>query len=333
MVRVLYEEMKNTFESVLLGRGMQKGDAELCARLIADTSLEGVYTHGANRFPSLIRNIDKKVVDINAQMQLRGRYGALERWDGRKGVGNLNAYRATERCIALAKEHTIGCVALSNTNHWMRPGTYGLMAADADCIGMLWTNTTALMPPWQGVDAKVGNNPLVLAIPAKEGPVLVDMAMSLFSYGKLETYARENRPLPVVGGYDEDGQLTDDAEKIMQSKRPLPIGFWKGTSLALALDLIAASLSGGRTTRSVGTLEGESEVSQVFFAFNLSGFEDRDRIEAEIQASLDDLRQSETVDGSAAIRFPGENRQKIRSENLMHGIPVDTTIWQTILAL
>ena len=333
MLRIPLEEMQEQFHSVLISRGMQKDDAHLCARLIAETSLEGVYTHGANRFPSLIRNIDKKIVDIHSKPECIARYGVLERWNGKRGVGNLNAYHATKRCIALAKEHTIGCVALSNTNHWMRPGTYGLMAAEQDCIGILWTNTMPLMPPWGGIEAKVGNNPLVVAIPAKEGPILVDMAMSLFSYGKLETYAREDRPLPVAGGYDEDGRLTDDAAKIMKSRRPLPIGFWKGTSLALALDLIAASLSGGRTTRSVGTMEEEGEVSQLFLAFNLSAFEDRQRIEMEIQATLDDLRQCRTVDGNESVRFPGERREKIRTENLLNGIPVDEKMWQLILSL
>ena len=333
MLRIPLEEMQEQFHSVLISRGMQKDDAHLCARLIAETSLEGVYTHGANRFPSLIRNIDKKIVDIHSKPECIARYSVLERWNGKRGVGNLNAYHATKRCIALAKEHTIGCVALSNTNHWMRPGTYGLMAAEQDCIGILWTNTMPLMPPWGGIEAKVGNNPLVVAIPAKEGPILVDMAMSLFSYGKLETYAREDRPLPVAGGYDEEGHLTDDAAKIMKTRRPLPIGFWKGTSLALALDLIAASLSGGRTTRSVGTMEEEGEVSQIFLAFNLSAFEDRQRIEMEIQATLDDLRQCRTVDGNESVRFPGERREKIRTENLLNGIPVDEKMWQLILSL
>lgn len=333
MIRIPFEMMKEQFKSVLLKRGMQCSDAELCSTLIAETSLDGVYTHGANRFSVLVKAIDEKVVDVQAHAMPYESFGCFERWDGQGGVGNLNAYACMKRAIALAKEHTIGCVALKNTNHWMRPGTYGLMAAEQDCIGILWTNTIPLMPSWGGLDAKVGNNPLVLAIPAQEGPILVDMAMSLFSYGKLETYAREDRPLPVAGGYDQEGQLTKDAAQILLSKRPLPIGFWKGTSLALALDLIAASLSGGRTTRSVGMMGLEKKVSQVFLAFNLAALSDRKNIEKEIQATLDDLRQSEPVDGNATVRFPGENRQKIRSENLRLGIPVDTTIWQAILAL
>ncbi len=333
MMRIPFETLINQFEQVLIGRGMTGEDAKLCASLVAETSLEGVYTHGANRFPSMVRMIDDGLIDVHAKIECVASFGALERWDGRQGVGNLNAHAAMKRAIELAKVHTIGCVAMAHTNHWMRPGTYGLMAAEADCIGMLWTNTTPLMPAWGGIDAKVGNNPLVLCIPSKEGPVLVDAAMSLFSYGKLETYAREGRSLPVPGGYDGQGNLTTDAEQILASKRPLPIGFWKGTSLALALDLIAAALSGGNTTRQLGRMPKETSVSQLFMAINLSDLPDRDRIEAEIHASLEDLMQSELADTAQAVRFPGQMRNKIKEENLRDGIPIDERVWQEILAL
>jgi len=331
-MRVAYEDMVRQFEKVLVSRGMDGPSAKLSATMIAETSLEGVYTHGANRFYSYVKNIDDKVVDVHARAELVGRFGALERWDGKMGPGNLNARLCMKRAIEMAKESTIACVALANNSHWMRPGTYGLMAAQEDCIGILWTNTLPLMPAWGGKDAKVGNNPLVLAIPSKDGPVLVDAAMSQFSYGKMETYKREGRPLPFDGGFDSEGNPTRDAAAIMESKRPMPMGFWKGTSLALALDLIAAALSGGRTTNSIGT-EVEKQVSQVFIAISLANLPDRAAIEEKIAASLADLKASDAIDLNYPVRFPGEKRKSLREENMREGIPVDDKIWEKICSL
>lgn len=331
-MRVKYEDMVRQFEKVLLSRGMDSSSAKLSATMIADTSLEGVYTHGANRFYSYVKNIDDKLIDVSARASLVGSFGSLERWDGKMGPGNLNAHICMRRAIELAQETTIACVALANNSHWMRPGTYGLMAAEADCIGILWTNTLPLMPAWGGKDAKVGNNPLVLAIPSKDGPVLVDAAMSQFSYGKMETYKREDRPLPFDGGFNSEGKPTRDAAAIMESKRPMPMGFWKGTSLALALDLIAAALSGGRTTHSIGTVV-EKEVSQVFIAISLKNLPDRASIEEKISASLADLKASEALDPNNPVRFPGEKRKNLREENMREGIPVDEKIWEKICSL
>jgi len=248
MIRIQYEDMYREFLRVLLSRGLAPERAELCAKLFANTSLDGVYTHGLNRFPKFIDMLDKGVVKADAQAQMEQGFGCLERWNGNAGIGNLNARKSMSRAVELAKTYTIGCVALRNTNHWMRPGAYGLLAADSGCIGVCWTNTLPNMPPWGGTQPKIGNNPLVIAIPREGGHVLLDVAMSLFSYGRMETLALQGKQLPFDGGFDGDGNLTRDPKAILKSQQSLPIGFWKGAGLSIVLDLIAAALSGGNTT-------------------------------------------------------------------------------------
>jgi 3-dehydro-L-gulonate 2-dehydrogenase len=97
----------------------------------------------------------------------------MERWDGRRGPGNLNAHASMARAIALAREHGVGCVALANTNHWMRGGSYGWQAAEAGVIGICWTNTLANVPPWGASEPRIGNNPLVVAVPRADGHVVL----------------------------------------------------------------------------------------------------------------------------------------------------------------
>ena len=201
-MRVPYETMRGEFIRVLNKYGITGQRAELSATLFADASRDGIYTHGLNRFPKFIKSIENGSVDVNAEAEKEASLGMLERWNGHRGCGNLNAYRCMERAIELAHQQTIGVVALNHTNHWMRPGNYGLMAVKENCIGILWTNTVPNMPPWGGREARLGNNPVVFAVPnGEEAPVLLDVAVSMFSYGKLESYARQNRELPVDGGW------------------------------------------------------------------------------------------------------------------------------------
>ena len=127
-----------------------------------------------------------------------------------------------ERALALARTHGLGCVALANTNHWMRGGSYGWQAAEAGAIGICWTNTLANLPPWGMSQPRVGNNPLIIAVPRAAGHVVLDMAMSQFSMGALEAYRLRGDPLPVPGGYDDTGVLTCDPAAIEASMRPLP---------------------------------------------------------------------------------------------------------------
>lgn len=332
-MRVPYQQMYDEFVRVLLKYGFTRQRAEFSAKLYADASLDGVYTHGLNRFPKFIKSIHDGIVDVDAQPRMKESFGAFERYDGCHGPGNLNAYFCTQRAINLAKQYTIGCVALSNTNHWMRPGNYGLMAVKENCIGVFWTNTVPNMPPWGGRDARLGNNPVTLAIPHGDTPVLVDVAMSMFSYGKLEVYKRSGRPLPVDGGLNKEQKATRDAAEILETHQCFPIGYWKGSGLSLALDLIAAALAGGRTTCQVGKLPFETELSQVFICIDLDRMPDRDNIQASISQTLADMVTSTPVEEGRPVHFPGEHMAQVRQENLKKGIPVEESIWQQVLAL
>ncbi len=334
MNRIPFDQVHETLAAVLRKLGFAADRGGTCARLFAETTRDGVYTHGINRFPRFVKTIRNGCVDPVGEAAATTRKGALERWDGHKGPGNLNALAAMERAIALAREHGIGCIAMGNTNHWMRGGTYGWQAAEAGMIGICWTNTMPNLPPWGGVEPVIGNNPLVIAVPRAAGPVVLDMAMSQFSYGALSSYRRRGELLPVDGGFDADGNLTRDAAAIEKSWRPLPIGYWKGSGLAVVLDMAAAIMAIGRATHQISTDPLlESGISQMFLALDPAAFGPAphlDQIADEVVASLHNTRP---VAPGTTVRYPGEQTLRIREENMRLGLPVEPAVWEKILAM
>ena len=112
-MRVKYAELHNLLARALTGVGFAPERAARCAALFADASRDGVSSHGLNRFPRFIATIRNGVVDVDAEPRCLARWGALERWDGRRGAGNLNAQECMARALALAREQGIGCVALA----------------------------------------------------------------------------------------------------------------------------------------------------------------------------------------------------------------------------
>ena len=321
-MRIPYEQLAATLAGVLSRRGFAPERALLCARLFAETTRDGVYSHGVNRFPRFVRMIDTGSIDVHAKATLVSKAGALERWDGHRGPGNLNAHACMARAIEIAAADGLGCVALANTNHWMRGGSYGWQAAEAGAIGICWTNTMPNLPPWGGTQPKLGNNPLVIAVPREGGHVVLDMAMSQFSYGALAAHRARGEQLAVDGGFDREGNLTRDPAAIEISQRPLPIGYWKGSGLSLVLDMIAAMLSGGSATHQIAAdPERETGVSQVFLAFRGETFGDGRGMADSIIESLD------------GARYPGKQVLRIRAENLAQGVPVDPAVWREVQAL
>src|SRR5437588_7396218 len=151
MLRVPYDELASALLRGIEHLGLTGDRAQLCARLFAETTRDGVYTHGLHRLPRMAAMVRNGSIDVHAEAGPADPAHpalAIERWDGHRGVGNLNAWAAMQRALGLARQYGIGGVALGNTNHWMRGGSYGWLAAAHGCFAMCWSNTLANLPPW-----------------------------------------------------------------------------------------------------------------------------------------------------------------------------------------
>ncbi len=329
-IKIPASEMENIFHELLTKNGFTTKDATTLTEIFTENSLEGVYTHGVNRFPRFIQYVQKGLVKPNALPVLINKMGGIEQWDGALAPGPLNALHSTERAMQLASTNGIGCVTLANTNHWLRGGTYGKMAAEAGFVFIGWTNTINNMPAWGAVDAKLGNNPFVLAVPNGKDSIVLDMAMSLYSYGAVELAALKNEQLAFPGGYSIEGELTADPAAIFKTRRLLPTGYWKGAGMALLLDILATILSGGQSTHEISQHADEYAISQVFIAIDISKLANHSSIKPAIQSILDDYSCSIPQSASTKIRYPGQKAMAIREENLKQGIPVAASVWKVI---
>jgi 3-dehydro-L-gulonate 2-dehydrogenase len=334
MRRVAFAELQGRIESVLIGLGVAPERAALGARLTAEIDRDGVRTHGIARLPRFAQWVRDGVVVPGVEPECVAGFGAIERWTGHRGPGNLAAYAAMQRAMELASEHGLGCVALADTSHWMRAGTYGWQAAEAGFAAMCWTNTMPNLPPWGASSASLGNNPLVVAIPRRDGvgesaPIVLDMAMSQFSYGTLVGYSERGEALPVPGGYDEQGVLTTDAAAIERTQRALPIGFWKGSGLSFVLDVLAAMLAGGLATHELlPDPAKDAGQSQVFLAIapeSLGTMEELSRI---AQGAIDALHAATPIEAGKPARYPGEGALRTREESLRLGVAVEDAAWK-----
>lgn len=323
------EEVEKVLKNGLLKHGVSEEVAADCAKLLVENSLDGIYSHGVNRYPRLISYLEKGYIKPNNKPECIKSLGAMEQWDGNLGMGNTNAQICMDRAIELAKEHGIGLVAIRNTNHWMRGGAYGLQAAEAGCIGICWTNTQPNMPAWGAKDRRIGNNPLIMCVPKEDGNVMIDGAMAQFSYGAIEKARMDGRELPVPGGFDSAGNITTDPAEIEKTWRVLPIGYWKGSGFSVLLDLIAAILSDGNTTCNVGELgEDEYALSQVLIAIDVN--KATDRAKQIVDTVISDIKASEKMNEGQDILYPGEKEYETRLDNLANGIPVNDQVWKQI---
>ena len=332
MINITVDELYSILNSILLINGFKKPDAANCADIFTENTLVGVASHGVNRFPSFIELVKSKHVDPTAKPEKVNSFNALEQWNANFGPGPLNAKLMTERVLELSDQFGIGLVALKNSNHWMRPGYYAWEAANRGYVFICWTNTIPIMPPWGSEEPTIGNNPIVFGVPRKEGNIVLDMALAQYSYGKLATYRRENIELPYYGGYDQNGNLTKSAKDIYETQRPLPIGYWKGSGLALLLDLIVTILSGGNSTFNLSENNIDSGMSQMFIAIDPIKFSSKKLLNKTVNEIVDYYLSAKPIENEQ-ISFPGERIEKTKKNNLINGIEINEEIWNKVLAL
>jgi 3-dehydro-L-gulonate 2-dehydrogenase len=332
-ILVSANEMRQCFSAVLLKNGFAIDKAEQLTAIFTQNSVDGIYTHGVNRFQRFIENVKSDIIKKDAEPSLKSKSNGIEQWDGNFGPGILNAIAVTNQSMKLADEYGIGCVALSNTNHWMRGGAYGWQAAMAGYIFIGFTNTIANTPAYGAINAKLGNNPLVIAMPYNDTAIVLDMAMSQYSFGSMELSAMKNEDLKVYGGHDKEGNLTKNPAAIIESRRALPIGYWKGAGLSLLLDLLAAVLSGGLSTHEISKRSIEYGMSQVFISINIKKLSNYSSIPSLIESIINDYKQSVPENEWISVSFPGERVVKNREQNSKNGIPVMKKIWDEILTL
>ena len=332
MIYVQYEEaMKRMARG--LERFLNAQDAKRFAEIFAGNSLDGVYSHGMNRYPRYLSDMASGLCDAKVtQAERVSGLGGLEVWDAHFGVGPLIAQQMAERAIELARTHGIACVALRNNSHWLRAGRYGLMMADAGMMGLCMTNTCMNLVAYGAKEPSTGNNPITIAIPRRAGSLVMDMAVSQYAFGKLEIMAQEGGMLDTPCGYDTDGNLTNDPKKIVESGLMMPMALWKGSALSIMIDLMVSMLSLGRTSLEIGTpADGEKGMSQMFVCMNPAAVIDMDKAEAQMEKTIAFLNGLEPKDGVHGVHAPGENLERTRARNRERGIPVTEDTWQKIV--
>jgi 3-dehydro-L-gulonate 2-dehydrogenase len=335
MTRIPFSQMHATIRSAFTRAGMPEDKADTCARIHTESSRDGVASHGLNRVERFVEYLGNGFVDPHATTSSELKLGAMEIYNGNMGPGILNAMFAMDRAVEIAKENGFGLVSLKNTTHWMRGGAYGWQAAEQGCAAICWTNTESCMPPWGAKSEAVGNNPFVMAIPRKEGHVVLDMAMSQYSYGKLWATRDKKQKLPFPGGFDEEGNLTDDPGTIAETRRILPMGYWKGSGFAIMLDLFSALLAGGLSTAGIDKANKGSAGScnQVFMAIDPLKINNQAFIDSMLNDTIAQLRSAVPVKENGGIFYPGENSMRTRQENMELGIPVDDAVWAKVKEL
>jgi LDH2 family malate/lactate/ureidoglycolate dehydrogenase len=329
----LHPWIARVFERVGVGRE----DAAVAADVLVTANLRGIDSHGVLQLPWKIRRVRSGQANPRPQIQVVEDSPAAVLVDGDNGLGMVVGAWAMRLAIERARQYGAAAVTVRRSNHFGIAGYYAQLAAAANQVGICCTNASKAMAPWGSLTPYLSTNPVAIAVPGGiEGGVVLDMATSQVAWGKVELAARAGQKIPLTWATDLGGRPTDDPQVGMQGLMQ-PLGGYKGSGLALMVDVLCGVLSGAAFGSHIGDFYAEPDrregVGHFCLAIEISRLMPIDVFKARMAQMVSEIHACQPAEGVERIYVPGEIEMEIAARRQREGIPLPPDVLRELRLL
>lgn len=322
--------------TILRRAGLTATNADLVAHSLVAADLRGIASHGTARLHLYLRRVAEGVMRADSDVTVVTETASAATLDAGNGFGQVAATKAMQIAVRKAEATGVGAVSVGNSNHFGIAGLYAEQAAAAHCIGVVMTNSSPAMAPFNAMQPILGTNPIAVGVPGgRHGPIVLDMSSSMVARGKIRgAHRRGQAEIPAGWAYDSTGRPTTDPSAALKGLLA-PIGGAKGAGLALIIHLLAGTLSGSDAEHDVANINDVSRPSgtgHLMIALDPAAFIGRERFEQEVAGMIDRIHSLPPVQG-AYVYLPGELEHRRKSQHLTDGIELEPATVNEITAL
>lgn len=331
-------DLRSFIERVFKACDIPQSDALQASDVLVTSDLRGIDSHGVARLRPYVELLQSGHINPKPNIRILRERASTGTVDGDNGLGLVVGPKANELAMEKAAKVGSGWVAVNNTNHFGIGGYYPLKALERDLIGWAMTNTGKWMAPVWGAERMLGTNPIAIAFPGlEEPPVVIDMATSAVSFGKVQINMRQRKPLPEGWILDQKGRPSNDPQELVGGGTLLPLGSGyetgghKGYALASMVDILTAVLSGANwgpfappfasrvfiPEQSVG-----KGIGHFFGAMDIDGFMEVNIFKKRIDDWVRRFRKTEPAQGTNGPLIPGDPERLAMEKRLTSGIPL-----------
>ncbi len=317
--------------------GLAPERAAVLAEVFLEAELMGFNTHGMNRVASNLQwLLDGESRGEGEPVVLADR-GAVFNWDANFLPGPWVVSQALETALARVPEHGVVTATLRRSQHIACLAAYCPRVIEAGYMVLMTCSTPSehTVSAFGGSEPLFSANPLAMAAPGEDYPLLFDISMSITAGGYVARARREGERLPEPCLKDAAGNITDDPAAL-EGPPPgsiMPLGGaghgYKGAALSIATEVLSMALGGyGRADEQSG---GDGEANSVFLQLiDPAAFGSLDAFKRQLRALQALVVDSAVPAGAPPARFPGQRAWQLRSEQLRQGVTLYPTIMQDL---
>jgi LDH2 family malate/lactate/ureidoglycolate dehydrogenase len=311
--------------------------AEVVADSLIAANLRGVDSHGVHLLAHYIKQLRMGNIDADAEGHVVSESGSCLVYDGEHGIGQYISDKCCAHAVRLARQHGTSLVIARNSNHFGAAAFWAQRMSETGVIGTVMCSASPAVPPWQGRDGRIGTNPLCVSVPSSgRGRWLLDMATTTVARSRI-VRAAANREASIPAGWatDVEGVPTTDPQRALEG-HPMPLGGYKGSGLAMMVEMLCAVLGGGAISTEAGGLfitDRPMNTSQLFQAIDVARFLPLPQFEARSEHLVDSVKSARPARGYNEVLVAGDPEWRMEETRRREGIPVDPATWQRLAEL
>ena len=304
------DEIYDLAKKTLLFNGCDEENASILSDTIMRAERDGSLSHGLFRLPAYIASLKSKKVNGKARPKVKKISPSVIKVLGNSAFAPMVLKVCLPELIKLAKETGVAVLAITNSHHMaaMWPETEAI--AEAGLVGFACTSYKPMVAPAGAKKALFGTNPISFAWPRPgKTPVVYDMATAAMAMGEVMVAARDGHKVPLGTGLNKDGKETTDPKEITKGGVLLPFGGYKGSAIAMMVELLAGALLGETFSYETAAKDNNDGGPPSGGEFILAISPEKIAGSGWDKHSNEFFEKMQSMDG---VRLPGERRHKNR---------------------
>jgi LDH2 family malate/lactate/ureidoglycolate dehydrogenase len=324
-------EITRFLEKILLAAQVPPHKADIVATSLVASNLRGMDSHGIQLLPFYVDQLLAGEMDPHTDGEVISEFGSCLHFDGRNGLGQWIADTCCRHAVRIAGERGMAMVVARESNHFGAAAWWAQKMRAAGQIGIVMCNASPIVPPWQGREGRLGTNPICMSVP---GPWLLDMATTTVAAGRIFKAMINGQPeIPAGWAFDSGGVPTTDTAKAYKGML-MPLGGYKGSGLAMMVEILCSVLSGGAMSTEVGGIRFRGKtvrVSQMFLAIDVARFMPVEEFTARVEHLVKMMKSAPAAPGYDEVLVAGDPEWRMEAERLRDGIPIADGNWDMLL--
>ncbi len=322
-------------EALLLAAGVPPATASLTAESLVAANLRGVDSHGVHLLPFYMDMIARGDLDPAASGHVISESGSCLHYHGENGIGQAIAGICCGHATRIAKSLGAAVVVARESNHFGAAAFWAQRICAAGHIGIVVCNASPMVPPWQAKEPRFGTNPICMSVPGDPSSAwLLDMATTTVAANKIyKAGVNGQQTIPSGWAMDSEGVPTTDTQAALKGL-VMPLGGYKGSGLAIMVEILCAVLSGGAMSTELGGIRIKGQpmrVSQTYIAIDVARFMPPDEFRNRMDWLVERLKSAAPAKGYDEVLIAGEPEIRSEERRRREGIPIALGTWQSLL--